>query len=719
MALSLVELPIPTKVAMLLKDKGITTLYPPQEEAVKKGIFKKKNLVMAAPTASGKTLIAELVMLKNIFENRGKAIYLVPLRAIASEKYKEFKKYEEIGIKVAITTGDYDSSDQWLANYDIIITTNEKADSLLRHNPSWINNIAVIVADEIHLINDEDRGPTLEVVLTRLMQINPEAQIIALSATINNADEIAHWLNAELVVSNWRPVPLKEGVCYRRTVQFSDGSIIKVKEIVSNATVNLALHGLLNNGQVLVFTNTRRKGVKLAQKIADVISNRPFSQYLERESLNKVSQEIISSTETTQLSRQLAELVVNGVVFHHAGLHYVHREIIENAYRNNIIKIIVATPTLAAGVNLPARYVIIDSVKRYDMRYGYSYIPILEYKQMVGRAGRPQYDDIGYAITIARSKSEINYLLETYVMGNPEDITSKLANRAILVKHILASIAAKYTPSLKNMITFFSRTFYGFKEDLSIIERIIKDSLSFLLAEEFVVEKSNFFSATRFGERVSQLYIDPYTAIIFRNFLLSDRDFSNITAFGLLHLICHTPDMPKLNISRNEVYEYEDILEDRYDQILVSTDEFYRGGFEYYEFLSEVKTASLLEDWINEKPEDLILDKYNIGSGDLLRLKENAEWLLYAVGEIAKIFGKDKILKIINDLKVRVKYGVKQELLELAKLEGVGRIRARILYNAGYTTIEKLRSANQKDLERLPYFGPKIAEQIISQLRRI
>ncbi|MHA1470857.1 MAG: helix-hairpin-helix domain-containing protein, partial [Candidatus Asgardarchaeia archaeon] len=120
-----------------------------------------------------------------------------------------------------------------------------------------------------------------------------------------------------------------------------------------------------------------------------------------------------------------------------------------------------------------------------------------------------------------------------------------------------------------------------------------------------------------------------------------------------------------------------------------------------------------------EKPEDLILDKYNIGSGDLLRLKENAEWLLYAVGEIAKIFGKDKILKIINDLKARVKYGVKQELLELAKLEGVGRIRARILYNAGYTTIEKLRSANQKDLERLPYFGPKIAEQIISQLRRI
>ena len=313
---------------------------------------------MAAPTASGKTLIAELVMLKNIFENRGKAIYLVPLRAIASEKYKEFKKYEEIGIKVAITTGDYDSSDQWLANYDIIITTNEKADSLLRHNPSWINNIAVVVADEIHLINDEDRGPTLEVVLTRLMQINPEAQIITLSATINNADEIAHWLNAELVVSNWRPVPLKEGVCYRRTVQFSDGSIIKVKEIVSNATVNLALHGLLNNGQVLVFTNTRRKGVKLAQKIADVISNRLFSQYLERESLHKVSQEIISSTETTQLSRQLAELVVNGVVFHHAGLHYAHREIIENAFRNNIIKIIVATPTLAAGVNLPARYVL-------------------------------------------------------------------------------------------------------------------------------------------------------------------------------------------------------------------------------------------------------------------------------------------------------------------------------------------------------------------------
>lgn len=716
------ELPIPTIVAKLLEKEGIHSLYPPQKEAIDVGVLNGVNLVVAAPTASGKTLIAELAMLKNIFENKGKAIYLVPLRALASEKYKDFKKYESIGVKVAITTGDYDSSDPWLADYDIIVTTNEKADSLLRHKPSWIHDISTVIADEIHLINDLDRGPTLEIVLTKLMQINPSAQVIALSATINNANELAEWLNAKLIHSEWRPVPLKEGVCYRSTLLFSDGSKRKIKQVTSNPTVNLVLASLSEGGQVLVFTNTRKKTVELAQKIAKSIKMILPPTHFDKESLSLLSINILNVGEVTKISKQISELVLFGVAYHHAGLNYSHRELIENAFRNNILKVIVATPTLAAGVNLPARYVIIDNIRRYEMRYGYGYvpIPILEYKQMIGRAGRPKYDKLGYAITVVRSRSEIDFVMGTYINGIPEDISSKLANENILIKHILASIASKFASNKKDLFSFFSKTFYGFKENTVFLKKIISDSINYLLAEEFIIKSNSIFYATRFGERVSQLYISPSTAIIFRDYLVkSNIPSASISSFGLLHIICHTPDMPKINISRNEIYEYEDLLEERQDELLIPIDSFYNGDFEYYDFLSEIKVTRLLEDWINEVPEDIILDRYGIGSGDLLRLKENAEWLLYAAGEIAKIFEAHQLTPLIKDLRIRVKHGIKQELLELIKLEGIGRVRARILYNAGYTSIEKLKTATKKDLERLPNIGPKLAEQIVTQVNRL
>jgi len=183
-------------------NSGITELFPPQEEAINAGVLENKNLVLASPTASGKTLIAELCSLQHVLNKKGKIIYLSPLRALASEKFDEFKKYSTIvkpngkQVRIGISTGDFDSVDSWLENCDIIVTTNEKADSLLRHRLGWITDTSLVVADEVHLLNDGSRGPTLEVVLARFMHLNPEVQILALSATINNVKEIAGWLNA-------------------------------------------------------------------------------------------------------------------------------------------------------------------------------------------------------------------------------------------------------------------------------------------------------------------------------------------------------------------------------------------------------------------------------------------------------------------------------------------------------------------------------------------
>ena len=209
---------LPKEVYKILS-KEIKELRPSQEKAVKKGLFKKSNLLICTPTASGKTLIAEFAMLKQILENGGKAVYIVPLKALATEKYKEFKKRYGGLIKVALSIGDLDSSDTSLYKFDLIIMTSEKLDSLIRHKTEWINEIKVIIIDEIHLINDPGRGPTLEILITMLREI-VNAQIIGLSATIGNPKELAKWLNAKLVIDRWRPVKLYQGIYYNKEVKF-------------------------------------------------------------------------------------------------------------------------------------------------------------------------------------------------------------------------------------------------------------------------------------------------------------------------------------------------------------------------------------------------------------------------------------------------------------------------------------------------------------------
>ena len=219
MELQKIKSEIPKELYEIL-EKEIATLRPAQEKSVKKGLLQGKNLLVCTPTASGKTLIAELAALKSILEDKGKAIYIVPLKALASEKFKDFKrKYDKIA-KVALSIGDIDSADPYLAEYDLIITTSEKFDSLVRHNAAWISSIKTVIVDEIHLLNDTSRGPTLEILLTILKQLLKNAQIIGLSATIGNEEELAEWLNADLVVDEWRPVKLHKGIYFEGKIEF-------------------------------------------------------------------------------------------------------------------------------------------------------------------------------------------------------------------------------------------------------------------------------------------------------------------------------------------------------------------------------------------------------------------------------------------------------------------------------------------------------------------
>jgi len=209
---------LPEKAYEILS-QDIKKLLPCQEKSVKKGLFEGKNLLVCTPTASGKTLIAELAFCKAIFEGKGKAIYIVPLKALASEKNKDFlKRYGKV-MRIALSIGDFDSVDSYLMDYDLIITTSEKLDSLIRHHTPWLNLVSTVIFDEIHLLNDPGRGPTLEILITILKKILPKVQIIGLSATIGNPKQLAKWLEAELVEDDWRPVKLHKGTYLQGKVE--------------------------------------------------------------------------------------------------------------------------------------------------------------------------------------------------------------------------------------------------------------------------------------------------------------------------------------------------------------------------------------------------------------------------------------------------------------------------------------------------------------------
>ena len=219
MELKSIKSRIPKELYEIL-EKEIAELRPAQEKSINAGLLDGKNLLVCTPTASGKTLIAELAAMKSIIEGKGKAVYIVPLKALASEKYGNFKKRYENLAKIALSIGDIDSSDPYIAEYDLIVTTSEKLDSLIRHHAPWLSSISVVIVDEIHLLNDTERGPTLEVLLTILKKILKNVQIIGLSATIGNAEELAEWLGAALVADEWRPVELHKGVYLDGKIEF-------------------------------------------------------------------------------------------------------------------------------------------------------------------------------------------------------------------------------------------------------------------------------------------------------------------------------------------------------------------------------------------------------------------------------------------------------------------------------------------------------------------
>ncbi len=706
----------PPEAIKILNDSGINQLYPPQAAAVEKGILEGKNLLLSVPTAAGKTLMAELCMLKSILHNNGRCLYIAPLKALASEKYEDFKnKYEKLGIKVGIATGDLDSPNKFLNRYQILIATAEKVDSLLRSRAKWlIDTLSVVVLDEIHFINDGERGPTLEILTARMKQLNPRLQILALSATVSNAPELAVWLKAELVLSRFRPIPLREGVFYNDQIQFDHDGTRLIRENAVDDLSKLTLDTLRAKGQVLIFVNSRRSAQAASRQICESVSLTLTPE--ERKQLSVLSREIAGNlADATKICHKLADCVIHGAAFHHAGLKPRQRKLIEDHFKKNLIKAICSTPTLAAGVNLPARRAIIRDCKRYESGLGQTYIPTSEYKQCAGRAGRPQYDDYGEAVLIAKSASETQALFERYIHAEPEPVVSKLGSESALRMHVLSSIAGGYVHDVTGMFDFISHTFlYHQRKTTNLIE-LLGYIFEFLSKEGFIEQNGFRYYATSFGQVTSRLYVDPLSAIVIRDGLKKADNGKSFSTIGLLHLMCSCPDSETLHVSKTDQEDIEHFAASCQDELILQAGE--TPLLEnFYSYLATLKTTWMLLHWIEEEKEDVICDQFGVGPGDIYRHVEASEWLIHASGVIAELFEFKKLTFILEDLRHRVHYGIKEELLELAQLKGVGRVRARNLFRKGFKKLNDLKFLTAKNLSEVPQIGKNLAQDIIDQV---
>jgi helicase len=484
----------------------------------------------------------------------------------------------------------------------------------------------------------------------------------------------------------------------------------QIKEVTNTPAIDIALDTIAMNKQALVFCNTRASSEAAAEKIAEEAK-------LNSPELIVLSEEILKVLQTpTKQCKRLAFCVKNGTAFHHAGLASAQRKLVENNFKKGIIKVISATPTLAMGINLPAFRAIIKDLKRYGGRWGMEYIPTLEYHQMAGRAGRPDFNDtFGEAICIAATEKDAEVILDKYINAPPEKIQSKLAAEPALRTYCLSLIATGFARSKKELMEFFEKTFYAKQYgDLARIKIIIDRILGYLEEWEFIRvegEKKNdgfvsadkmndeSLAATKLGERVAELYLDPYTAYYIITALRKGMQ-KTTSEISFLQLAASTLELRPLPTVRvKEAEHIEGAIQEVLSDLITPECSFYDPEFE--EYLKSMKLTIALNDWMEEKNEENILESYNISPGEIHFKKELVDWILYASEELAKIFAYNDLIKIIRKTRFRLDKGIKEELVPLARIKNIGRVRARLLFRNGIKDVGDVKAADLVKLIQL------------------
>ncbi|MFH1770136.1 MAG: helicase-related protein [archaeon] len=483
--------------------------------------------------------------------------------------------------------------------------------------------------------------------------------------------------------------------------------VLKIPDSQSDPVLNIIENTLKMKKQAIVFVNTKRGAESQAERIAGKI-------IINDEKLNKMSEEILKALPSpTKQCRRLAACIKKGSAFHHAGLATKQRELIEDGFRSGLVRVICATPTLAMGVDLPAFRVIVRDLKRYGGSWGMTDIPVLEYEQQAGRAGRPGKEDYGEAICIAKTEAESDKIFEKYVEGESEEIYSKLAVEPVLRAHILSLVASEFVTDRKSLFEFFDKTFYAHQyADLNKLHKVLEKITGLLNEWEFIkisggsgdfvsadAIDEETYEATMIGKRVSELYLDPLTA----NFIITclrKATSQKTKEFSYLQMVARTLEIRPL--LRVKVAEYEDVQDKMASQETFLLDKGPTQFDEAYdEFLNSIKTALFFQDWIDEKNEEFLLEKFSATPGEVHAKLAIADWLLYSTTELARMLKFQQLMKDIAKVRLRLKYGAKTELLPLLKLKNIGRVRARKMFNHKVKTLTDIKNVDITTLAQL------------------
>ncbi len=538
--------------------------------------------------------------------------------------------------------------------------------------------------------------------------------------------------------------------------------------------INISLNTIKMNKQALIFSSTKRSAEKTAEEIAKKIFNEKITN---KGKLKLLSENILHSLNTpTKQCERLSRIVLKGIAFHHSGLSGKQKFLLEEAFRKGDIKIIVATPTLAVGVDLPSFRTIIKDVKRFS-NYGMIYIPVLEYLQMAGRSGRPNYDTYGESIILIKNNNR-KEIIERYIYGKPESITSKLAVEPALRSHVLSLINTEVYNKYQDLLNFFEKSFYGYQySDKIKLKNIIDRILLFLEKKGFIKEETNniekkeekkieekkteelkenkkneeknnkkkeveslFTTAkelyekkekkiieknkeekaqiekkyytTRIGKRISELYLDPYSASIIIKGLKkieekNKKEETNIISY--LNLISYSLELKPYPTIKKKDYEMleEFYIKNKKNFLFDDEEELFEYDYEF--FLKGIKLTLILLQYIDEKDENYLFENYDITPGELYSKKEIVDWLLYSSYELARILNYNFYNKF-SKLRIMLKYGVREELLSLISIKDIGRKRARMLYEKRIKNVNDIKNTDLNVLKKI--LGEKLALKI-------
>ncbi|MGC9516765.1 MAG: DEAD/DEAH box helicase [Methanomicrobiales archaeon] len=664
----------------------IQELNPAQKAVVDSGYLDDDtNYIIAIPTASGKTLLGVLAAINTIL-NGGKVVYGVPLLSIQNEKVKEFKELERHGIKV----GKHPKS------ADLAVMVFESFDALTRFSWNTLRDVDLLIVDEFHMIGEFSRGPTIECAISRSKIINPSMRIIALSATLKNLNELSDWMEAHVIEHDYRPVPLHKEVLTTEELGVKNKNDVVLK---------ILNHSIEEESQILVFVSTRRFTESLANNIASKIKRSIPSE--RKKVFGQVSQKILDvpkrrGSRPTALCLKLAESVENGVAFHHAGLFNEQREIIEDEFRAGNLYMITATPSLMYGVNLPSKNVVIRDYTRWTNQ-GPQNIPVFDYEQMSGRAGRPQYDNEGYSYLIAKSIDEAYNLKDYYIYGEVEATNSKLLeNKDAVYRQIIAQVASKLADNQSKILDFFNQTFYGYQmthnEYMSVfaadsMEYEINSALEFLIQNGIIQPTPEGLKTTDFGTLIAKTNYSVESAVRLKEFALQGE----FDIYKLIYEISKTPDMPKIAFKGRKSKEP---VRDKLNN---------KGIFIVDTGLAEATAATLME-WIEERTEYQIENVFNVYAAATRRAAYEASQMIKFFRDICQIHNIYSQADHLDKLSARLYYGVKDDIIPLVvSVKRLGRKRARALCN---TFGSDLSYISKEQLMKVDGIGPKIAESI-------